>query len=120
MNEKEKQSHEELLRLINENPELPVIPEVNAELVCSDQYKWWMGGWGDCCIEEYTWGTEAHYFKQKNFSLLCDDYFVEVLCDCISDKDFDELSELPRKELIKAYEALPWKKAIIVYITLPE
>ncbi len=115
MNEEEKQSHEELLRLIEENPDLPVIPAVNGELVCSDQYKWWMGSWGDCCIKEYIHGTESYHFKDDF------DYYdyAGVLCDCISDTDKD-FYELPREEVIKAYEALPWKKAIIVYITLPE
>lgn len=36
----------ELIRLIQENPDLPIIPMVNEEVVADDSYTYWMGEWG--------------------------------------------------------------------------
>ena len=44
--EKEKQNREELFRLMQEHPDLPVLPMVDEEIVADDCSVWWMGSWG--------------------------------------------------------------------------
>ncbi len=119
MREKEKKCLEKLFRLIHENPNLPVIPEVGADVVCDNDYERWIGSWGDCQILDYIVGSESIHSRSNN---KYDNDYENILTDCIeagiinNDMDFDEMSE---KDLKEAYESLPWKKAIFVFIDLP-
>lgn len=36
---------EELLKLIKENPDLPIVPMVDSEVV-QDDFGYWLGAWG--------------------------------------------------------------------------
>lgn len=42
---------QELIRLVQENPELPVICEVDGEICCGDEY--YLGEFGRCFVGEY-------------------------------------------------------------------
>ena len=53
MSEKQKERLEELFRLIKENPDLPILPMVDSEIVADDGYAQWTGSWGRAHIEEY-------------------------------------------------------------------
>ena len=37
---------ENLLQLIKENPDLPIVPMVDQEIVADDCCTWWIGKWG--------------------------------------------------------------------------
>lgn len=111
MTEKEKEYKEELFKLMQENPDLPVVPMVDYD-VCADTYGYWLGSWGKAKLDAYIATKETVLFKS-------DDDVFEALEECLS---YDELAELPDDEegCRPYYEALPWKKAIVVYIELPE
>lgn len=98
-----------LLALIEENPDLPIVPMVDAE-ICGDDYGTYMGGWGAARVDEYiiTANDETVIFKS-------DDDVFDTLERCLTEAEFEALPE-PEAECRPAYEALPWTKAIIVDI----
>ena len=112
MNEKVVQ----FLNLVKENPELPVIPFVDAEVVADDDYSYWMGSFGNTYIDEYYAGKYRYYFK-SDIDELVDDFYDEYgdskEYENLSDEDFE-------KAMREKAETVDWHKAILVYINLPE
>ena len=53
----------EIIKLIEENPDLPVVPMVDGEVVADDSYQYWMGKWGKCEVTEYYLGEERVHLK---------------------------------------------------------
>lgn len=100
----------QLLDLMKENPHLPVVPMVRSEIVCDDCFAYWMGSWGDARVDRYLLTDNRILFKG-------DDDPYEALLHIM---DPDKLDRMTMKEIDAAYDALPWKKAIIVYIETPE
>lgn len=110
MSEKERQSREELFRLMAEHPELPVVPMVDSDIVADEGSCYWMGSWGAACIREYLRGDERVYFR--------DDEDIEEVVASISGWDAYEL--MSNEEAVAAFMVMPWVKAIVVNIDLPE
>lgn len=111
--EKEKASREELFKLMRENPNLPVVPMVATEIVAGDDYGRWLGCWGDSHIGEYIIGKEKVYFRDDNDAQDAQDLLLE------KGWNYEIVAPMSAKEIIAAYDTLPWIKAIIVNIDLP-
>lgn len=112
--EKERKNREKLFELLRENPDLPVVAMVDSEIVADDGYSRWMGSWGSCYIGEYIIGEEHLHFREE------DDFeeIEEALTDgAVTCEEFEIMSG---EEAKGAYDSLPWIKAIIVDIDLPE
>lgn len=105
----EKQNREELLKLIAENPELPIVPMVDGEITAEDEYRRWQGAWGSCYVGEYISDRFYIYFRD-------DDDIEEVLIQRFGLRAYETMTEKQAKE---AYKALPWIKAIVVNIDMP-
>lgn len=101
---------EKLIELIKENPDLPILPMVDAEVVEED-YGRWMGTWGNSRVDEYIITKEDVVFKS-------DDDVFDVLEKYLPYKEFEKLPE-DEDGCRKFYNNLPWMKAIIVDINLP-
>ena len=102
-----------LLKLIKENPDLPIVPMVHTECIKDDQYCYWMAEWGDADVDEYCTLDERIYFKKHDFEELVEDF----IDNNYSLKDYeglsdDELYKIAEREVEK-YE---WIKAIIVFL----
>lgn len=112
--EKERKNRAELFKLMQENPELPVVAMVDSEIVADDGYNRWLGSWGSSSIEEYFSGEERLHFRESD-----DLYEVE---ETLTDGRvcYDDYEAMSDEEAIAAYNALPWIKAIVVYIDLPD
>lgn len=108
---KEAEYREELFKLMQENPKLPIVPMVDSEIVADDGYNRWRGAWGGSYIGEYLIGEECIYFREDDDPYEVDKVLTEK-CD-----DYDE--NTTDEEAAKAYAELPWIKAIIVDIDLP-
>ena len=108
--EREKHNREELFKLMQENPELPVVPMVNGEIP-GDDCGYWLGSWGKAAVDEYLLAGDYFLFKS-------DDDVFDALERYLTDEEFDALPE-KESECRPYYEKLPWQKAIIVYIELP-
>lgn len=100
---------EDLLKLIKDNPDLPIVPMVSGEIV-ADKCGYWLGEWGPAAVDEYL-VAERHeriFFKSEE-----DMWYV--LEQYLTDEEFDSLPD-DEDECSKIYENLPWNKAIVVYI----
>ena len=113
ISERERQNRDELFRLMKENPDLPVVPMVDGE-ICGDDSGYWMAGWGESRVDEFLICERAERTAFKS-----DDDVFGTLEDYLSYDDFDKLPDL-ESENHPIYDALPWKKAIIVYIETVE
>lgn len=100
----------ELFSFMRDNPDLPVIPMVASEIVADDGYSYWSGSLGRSRIKDYIVGEERVHFRDENEieDTLTDGHYT-----------YEEFEEMDDDEAKRAYGALPWKKAIIVYIELP-
>lgn len=107
--EKDKQNRDDLFRLMQENPDLPVIPMVDSEIVASDDYGRWIGSWGASYIDHFILGEERILF--------IDDDEEDVLADL---HGYEWVENATDEEWATAYENIPWITAIIVNIDLPE
>lgn len=101
---------ENLLKLIKDNPDLPIVPIVDGEIP-GDDCGYWLGAWGTAQIDEYILTNERVVYKS-------DDDVFDVLERCLPDEEYEALPET-ESECRPIYDALPWTRAIIVYITLP-
>lgn len=110
MKETQKERLDELFKLIKENPELPILPMVDSEIVADDCCARWTAGWGSAEITEYIIGNERVYFKD-------DDDPETVLNNCVGGIDY---WEQPDDVVEKEYNNLHWIKVIVVNIDLPE
>lgn len=101
----------DLIELIKENPDLPVIPMTWGE-VCQDCERYWMGSLSGCEIDEYVYYAEAVWFKSQG---------IEELENIIADEEFGVFNaEEIEKRVAKKINLLKWKRAIVVWIELPD
>lgn len=105
-----------LLQLIKENPELPIVPLVDTDVVCDDSYSWWLGKWGQAEIKHYYLGNERVHIKEEDD----EEDVLNDLAGCKYSCDFEgrDIYELSDEEWDKLYKSIPWTKAIIVRITV--
>ena len=106
---------EKILNLIKENPDLPIVPMVDSEVVAED-YGYWMGKWGNCQITEYYCGRERVHFKDDD-----EENVLMDLCDsdwCIVVEEGTDIYDLSDEDWDKLYQGVPWTKGIVVYITI--
>lgn len=98
-----------LLKLIQENPELPVYPMVDCEVVTGDEWGRYMGRIGDACVEQFcrVHGGQVFYYNPDNWGeiLTC----LEVDGYITDDYSNEECLNLYKNDL-------HWTKGIIVEI----
>ena len=103
---------EKLMQLAKENPNLPIIPLVDSEIVADDGYNWWMGSFGNVELGSYYVSKDRVYWD-------LDDLTEKILDDHCCDDKWEKLSD---EETVKKAENIAKRKmkpAIIVYIELP-
>ena len=104
---------EKLLVLIQSNPELPVIPMVDSEIVIDGDCACWRGSWGMARIEEVYIGKDQIHFRDDEDGNEIDELMSEVL-------NTPTYNTMSHEQLTEAYKALPWRHCIVVYIcTVP-
>lgn len=102
----------ELFELIKENPTLPIVPMVEYDVVGED-YGCWMGKWSYSHIDRYLLPPNS-----EQSIIFENDYTIgEVLERWFSE---EELEKFPESDWKKIYDELPWIKAIIVKIDVPD
>lgn len=106
---------EELLNLIRENPELPVIPLVDTDVVADDCYSWWLGQWGYAKVTEYYIGRDHIHIKDEDDE---EDVLVDMEgCKYSCTQDGRDVYDLSDEEWDALYKSIPWTRAIVVRIT---
>lgn len=107
-------SKPEIIRLIEENPELPIVPMVDTEVVGDDSYGWWLGKWGNAEITEYYLGREGIHFRDDDEEDVLNDL---VGCKYSCDPQGRDIYDLSDEEWDELYQSVPWTKCIAVNIT---
>lgn len=114
MTDKERENREELFRLMRENPDLPVLPMVQNEVVGGDDYARWIGSFGKAEIREYLidewYGDGCVRYRGRDD----EDTIIEG-CAVIKYDGSEAAYEKAKEEVSKL-----WTKAIVVNIDLPE
>lgn len=102
----------ELVKLISENPELPIMCMVDSECVQDDGYGWWTAKIGKPVIDEYYRDDERVCLKSDDFDELVEEFFNDNYgYDQYGEMTDEQLEEIA-EEVVADYE---WTKAI----TLP-
>jgi len=84
----------ELLKLIEENPALEIMPMVATECVGGDDYSSWSAEWGRAEVDEYYTSDERIYFKSTDYDELIDQYFDNLDPNLnIEDGEYDECAK---------------------------
>jgi len=102
----------ELLKLIEENPLLEIMPMVNTECVGGDDYSSWSAEWGRAEVDEYYVSDERIYFRSTDSEELVDEY-MDNLAEELGEEADDENVE---QYAINKVNKLEWIKAIVVHI----
>ena len=106
-----------LMRLVAENPTLPIVPMVDSEIVEDDGHNSWMGKWGNAEIDYVLAIGERIYFKSLDDEGLIDGYIDKQYGDVSCTPDGNDLtSEALDKIGDDFLNSLPWEKVIVVWI----
>ncbi len=109
MTETERKNRETLFELLRQYPDLPVMFMVDGNLVLDD-FRYWRGALGGSGVDRYVMGEEAvHFYDEEDMD--------DCLYDTFAGGDPDDMSDEARLEF---YRSLPWKTAIVVYVTVPD
>jgi hypothetical protein len=103
----------EIIKLIEENPDLPIVPMVDSEVVADDG-GYWLGEWGGCEVTEYYNGREYIHFRDDDEEDVLNDM---VGCKYSHDPQGRDIYDLTDDEWNALYKSIPWIKCIVVYIT---
>lgn len=103
----------EIIKLIEENPDLPIVPMVDSEVVAED-CGYWLGKWGICEVTAYYAGRERIHFKDDDEEDVLNDM---AGCKYSHDPLGRDIYDLTDEEWDALYKSIPWTKCIVVYIT---
>ena len=99
-----------MLKLIENNPDLEILPMVNSEVVAGDGYACWCGSFGTSEID-YVWAdSDRVYFRSHD-----EDEMIDDLMEDLDGTQFPNLEAL-EKEATKRIDEYQWQKVIVVYI----
>lgn len=101
----------ELLKLIAENPDLPVVPMVDSEVYGGEEYGYWLGSFGRSEVGEYALFDDRYFTDRDDLEEVYADYIADDYLDMSDDEFFAMV-----KEKTKDW----WTKAILVYIGTPD
>lgn len=100
----------ELFELIRDNPDLPILPFVDSEIVADDGYNRWIGSFGSSYIIEYAMVEMYNSYPEIVYKDDTEQY-EEFLYSC---------TEMTEEEIQEHIKNIEWIKAIAVNIDLPE
>jgi hypothetical protein len=103
----------EIIKLIEEHPDLPVVPMVRSDVV-EDDFGYWLGEWGRCEVTECYNGREYIHFRDDDEEDVLNDM---VGCKYSHDPQGRDIYDLTDDEWNALYKSIPWIKCIVVYIT---
>lgn len=107
ISENEKCNRDKLFQLMRENPDLPVVPMVDSEVVADDGYSSWMGYWGYVELSGYILTDDRVLFREY-----CDD---EEVLDALD--EYAGWENWPDEKVDEAVKNFPWIECIVVHIT---
>lgn len=100
----------QLFELIRDNPDLPIVPFVDSEIVADDGYMRWIGSWGESYIIEFAMVEMYNDYREMVYKDDTENY-EQYLYDC---------TEMSEEEIQEHIKNIDWIKAIAVNIDLPD
>lgn len=127
-----KERNQELLRIVAENPDLPIVAMVDSDVVCEDN-GWWLASFGNVEVGEYALYDDEYFDDRDSFKERYYERNDDELCERFNFNPFIRRGNYTKeqlaandeadKELEKYLDELAekhFKKAIIVYVGLPD
>lgn len=130
--------HSELFSLMKSCPNLPVLPMVYSDVVCGDEYGWWLGSFGEAYVGEYALYGDR-YFKERDdfkeayyennvdeldeqfgYEPSLNEYSVKQGRNTAAELEENERNEKLLDEYLDKIADGYFRKAILVYITTPD
>lgn len=107
---------EKLIKLMLENPDLPVMCKVDSDIIADDGYAWWLGAFNEKIapeIDEYNTNHDSVliFKSDEDYESWFEDFFD---VDDYKDIPDDEWDEFVKK---KVDDVAGWEKAIFISIT---
>lgn len=117
------------------HPDLPVFPMVDSDVVCGDEYGWWLGSFGEAYVGEYAlYGDryfeerddfkEAYYgnnndelYEKFGYEPLLNEYLVKQGRNTAAELEENKRKEKLLDEYLDKIADDYFRKAILVYIT---
>lgn len=99
-----------LFELIKQNPDLPIVPMVNYEIVAYDCSMYWMASWGEARVDSYMLREDRVWHLSDG---------KEEIFENLFEFPFDLPKEQEEQFIEDSVSSLPWIKAIMVKIELP-
>lgn len=112
---------EKLVRLLQENPTLDVVPMVNNEVCAGDDFAYWMGSWESVRVDEVCHIGERVYFRSIDEDELRDSRGELIYIDEYEylGEFTDEMEKEVDKKALDYVNGLNWEKVIVIMIGLP-
>lgn len=110
----QEQNVKELMKLIKENPELPIAPMVDSEVVSGDEHSWWISKWGSATIEEIYNSGDCIHLRSVDEDILIEDVYDNLEWEGMYKDELNE--EQLYKMAEKIVNSYNWKKVIAVRI----
>lgn len=114
---KQQSNIEKLLELIKENPDLEIMPMVDYEVCCGDDFARWLGSWGTAMVDEFytpDFDEERIYFKSRD-----EDTLGEKIHDRLETENPYMAPEVLSELTDEALSKIQWEKVIVVNINTP-
>ena len=104
----------ELVKLITENPDLPVIPMVSTQCKLGGDSDYYCASLGSAKVEEYAIVelSEEKLFVTKDSLRYIEDCFAEEISDDNPDLSEEVVANMAHEKVAE----IEWSKAIVVYI----
>lgn len=105
--------NKEFVKLVAENPELPIKVFINGEC-CEDDNCWYVGEVYDCKVTEIT-EYDDKYYERDDFDwlkdIISDEVYDEPEYVNLTDEEFDE-------EMEEKVEWLGWERVILLKVSV--
>lgn len=104
--------NKEFVRLVAENPELPIKVFINGE--CGDGDCWYVGEIHDCKVTEITEYGDMYYERDDSDwvkEIISDEVYDEPEYANLTDEEFD-------KKMDEKVERLDWERVILLKVTV--
>lgn len=110
-----------LMKLAYDNPDLPVVPVLNCEVVPNSENCHYMASFGCARLDKYLVCESRIHFYSDRFCFNSERIDIEEIKFALDDFgiDLDDIVSTNDNEVYDLYERLPWVDAIIVSIDTP-
>jgi len=106
----------DLLKILSENPDLPILCMVDGELVADERCARWAACVGSAEVKEYITMEEEWIFGQSVFFKDDADEMADMMCECEPEETYEQAHKAAEEKVAN----MGWIKAIVLYIDLPE